>query len=64
MHATLGNIDTYNIYGSCINGNGRKEQQLKAPLGHTYSNVRGPEACIDSIFARCERTRLIRCDKL
>jgi len=49
MHNNLGNIDMYNIYGSCINGD--SNQVLRAPLGKTYTDIRGPTACIDSILA-------------
>ena len=47
-------VDLYNVYGSCINGNGKMSGAAtgfyKAPLGER--SLQGPDACIDSIYAR------------
>jgi hypothetical protein len=48
-------VDLYNVYGSCISGNGKMSGAdsgfYKAPLGKR--SLKGPDACIDSIYARC-----------
>merc|ERR1719272_447665 len=62
MHAQVGHIDLYNVYGSCISGTGAEQagsgsNVYKAPLGPEGSstmfgkNLGGPDACIDSILA-------------
>lgn len=53
MHNQIGHVDLYNVYGSCINGNGKMSGAAtgfyKAPLGER--SLQGPDACIDSIYA-------------
>jgi serine carboxypeptidase-like clade 1 len=58
MHAQIGHIDLYNMYGPCISGSapqiaGSGSGVYKAPLGPAGSEkVRstGPDACIDSVL--------------
>ena len=63
MHAQVGHIDLYNVYGSCISGSGAEQagsgsNMYKAPLGPAGTSsvfgskgLGGPDACIDSILA-------------
>ena len=64
IHATVGKVNLYNVYGNCISGdggeatataevNGKIRTLLSAPLGPTtlYADglgTGGPDACIDS----------------
>eukprot|EP00947_MAST-08B_sp_MAST-8B-sp1_P000018 g18.t1 len=64
MHASLGNINLYNVYGECVSGTAAHELGqafTKAPLGATRltnaavvsadgTDLRGPDACINSIL--------------
>jgi len=59
MHAQVGHIDLYNVYGPCISGSGAQQagsgsNKYKAPIGDSSlfnSKLGGPDACIDSILA-------------
>jgi len=55
MYSEIDHVNMYNIYGSCIYGesNAANHKMYKAPLGSSLltGNLRGPDACINSILA-------------
>jgi carboxypeptidase C (cathepsin A) len=56
MHATVGNINIYNVYGECISGSAQqlegakvlKAPRLEPPKWAALGPNKGPNACIDS----------------
>ena len=56
MHAQVGNINIYNVFGECISGSVQEKagrSVLKAPRKDApwAKGATGPNACIDSIAA-------------
>jgi len=53
MHSTIGHINLYNVYGDCIRGSAEQKygsSHSKAPWTNSFSDIEGPDACIDSIL--------------